>query len=116
MKNFTRYHKLTGQIICIGSCSDDQIQYQETDDFGCIDGHFDGEKFYIVNKAIVEKPVKPDDDHDWDAIKKKWSLNQQRKDENAAAKVAAAARQAEIDQHEAEHAFIRELMKSKKNG
>lgn len=111
MKNFTRYHKLTGQIICIGSCSDDQIQYQETDDFGCIDGHFDGDSYYIANNELVAKPAKPDEDHDWDAIKKKWSLNQQRKAEKDAAKVAAAARQAAIDQHEAEHAFIRELMK-----
>lgn len=116
MKQFTRYHKLTGQIICQGSCADSKLEWQETEDYGYIEGHHDSEIYYVANNELVKKPVKPDDDHDWDAIKKKWSLNQQRKDEKDAAKVSADARQAEIDQHEAEHAFIRELMKSKKNG
>ena len=111
MKQFTRYYKQTGQIICQGTCADHRLDWQETDDFGYIEGHYDGDSFFIENNAPVAKPAKPDDDHDWDAVKKKWKPNQERKDEKAAAKMAADEKQAKIDRHEAEHAFIRQLMK-----
>lgn len=116
MIKFTRFQKSTGQIICIGSCGEDQIEWQDTEDYGYIEGHHDGEQFYIANNELVEKPAKPDDDHDWDAIKKKWKLNNERKKEKDDAVLAAADKAAKEDQHEAEHAFIRQLMKEKKNG
>lgn len=112
MKKFTRFEKLTGRIICIGSCGEDQIAWQETEDYGYIEGHHDGEQFYIVNNELVEKPTKPDDDHDWDAVKKKWKLNNERKKEKDDALFAAADKAAKEAQHEAEHEFIRELMKN----
>jgi hypothetical protein len=88
MKQFTRYYKLTGQIICLGSCADNRLGWQETDDFGYIEGHYDGNSFFIENNVPVAKTKKPDDDHERDAIKKSWKLNQERRDEKAAAKLA----------------------------
>lgn len=116
MKQFTRYHKLTGQIICQGSCADSKLEWQETEDYGYIEGHHDREQFYIINNELVKKPAKPDDDHDWDAIKKKWELNNERKKERESAVLAAVDKAEKEAQHEAEHEFIRKLMKEKKNG
>jgi hypothetical protein len=92
MKNYSFYHRETGQLAgVLFSTDDDNCLAQNTPaDHIAIDGHFDSlsKRFDLQTKQIVEWiPPAPSSDHVWNPETKRWQLS-------AAAQGKAQARQA----------------------
>jgi len=113
MRDFTVYNAQTGAIEWIGSCSDSDFYCQGGPGLLVIEGHYSVDTHYIASdNTPVAKSIRPNDDHKWDYAAKAWVLDQEKVSDKDKSRKLAAEEESRRAQHEAEHAFIRKLMKS----
>ena len=75
MMDYTVYNSITGEVLRIGSCKDDDLSLQAGDGEVAIEGTYLDTEYYWDGSGMVEKPDQPSPDHFWNIGSVSWELD-----------------------------------------